>query len=66
MTEFQSCNPTPGHISRENYNLKRYMHPNVFAAQFTIATYVFIDNQMDKEDVVCMYVYTHTHTQTHI
>ena len=24
-----SCNPTPGHISRENSNLKRYMHPSV-------------------------------------
>ena len=23
------CNPTPGHISRENYNLKRYILPNV-------------------------------------
>ena len=22
-------NPTPGHISRENHNLKRYMNPNV-------------------------------------
>ena len=24
-----SCNPIHGHISRENSNLKRYMHPNV-------------------------------------
>ena len=24
-----SSNPTPGHISRENYNSKGYMHPNV-------------------------------------
>ena len=24
-----SSNPTPGHISGENYNSKRYMHPNV-------------------------------------
>ena len=23
------CNPPPGHISRENSNSKRYMHPNV-------------------------------------
>ena len=22
-------NPTPGLISRENHNLKKYMHPNV-------------------------------------
>ena len=27
-----SCNPTPGHISRENYNLKRYMYPNVHSS----------------------------------
>ena len=38
-----SCNLTPGHISRENHDLKRYMHPNVHctrmftAALFTIA-----------------------------
>ena len=24
-----SSNPTPGHISRQNYNSKRYMHPYV-------------------------------------
>ena len=24
-----SSNPTPGHISGENSNSKRYMHPNV-------------------------------------
>ena len=29
-----SSNPTPGHISisRENYNLKRYMHPYVHSS----------------------------------
>ena len=26
---YDPANPTPGHISRENSNLKRYMHPNV-------------------------------------
>ena len=26
---YDSRNPTPGHISKENHNLKRYMHPNV-------------------------------------
>ena len=26
------CNPTPGHISRQNYNLKRYMHSNVHSS----------------------------------
>ena len=32
-----SNNPTPGHMSGENYNLKRYMHPMFIAALFTVA-----------------------------
>ena len=28
-TTMQSSNPTPGHLSRVNNNLKRYMYPNV-------------------------------------
>ena len=32
-----SSNPTPGHISREKHNLKRYRHLMFFAALFTIA-----------------------------
>ena len=31
-----SSNPTPGHISGENCNSKRYMHPIFIAALFTI------------------------------
>ena len=27
-----SCNSSSGHISRENYNLKRYMHPSVHSS----------------------------------
>ena len=27
-----SCNPTPGHTSGENYNSKRYRHPNVHSS----------------------------------
>ena len=27
-----SCNPTPGHVSRENYNSKRYRHLNVHSS----------------------------------
>ena len=27
-----SSNPTPGHLSRQNYNLKRYMHPYVHSS----------------------------------
>ena len=38
-----SNNPTPGHISGENYNSKRYMHPSVhfsiiYNSQDTAAT----------------------------
>ena len=27
-----SSNPTPGQISGENYNLEKYMHPNVHSS----------------------------------
>ena len=30
-TTLQSSNPTLGHVFRENHNLKRYMHPNVYS-----------------------------------
>ena len=37
-TTVRSSNPTPGHISRENHNLKRYVCPNVNSSNiFTIA-----------------------------
>ena len=36
-----SYNPTPGHISRENDNLKRYMHPSVHSST--------IYNSQDRE-----------------
>ena len=36
-TTIWPSNPTPGHISRESHNLKRYMYPRIFiAAPFTI------------------------------
>ena len=52
-----SSNPTPEHISRENHNLKRHMHPSVHSgtihsSQDMEATYMSIDRGMDKEDVV--------------
>ena len=31
------CNPTPGHISREKYGLKRFMYSSVHEALFTMA-----------------------------
>ena len=36
-TSIWSSNPTPGHIFGTNYNLKRYMHPNVNWSTFTIS-----------------------------
>ena len=52
-----SSNLTPGHISVENYNLKRYMHPSVhcitiYNSQDMEATSVSIDRWMDKEDII--------------
>ena len=47
----------PGHISRENHNSKRYMHPSVYCStvynsQDTDATYMSTDRGRGKEDVV--------------
>ena len=57
-----------GHISGENHDSKRYMHPNVhcrniYSSQDIEATQVSINRRMDKEDAV--YTHTHTHTHTH-
>ena len=59
---------SPGHISGENHDSKRYMHPNVhcrniYSSQDIEATQVSINRRMDKEDAV--YTHTHTHTHTH-
>ena len=39
---------------------KRYMHPSAHCST------VYNSQDMDKEDVVCIYIYTHTHTHTYI
>ena len=36
-TTIPSSNPTPGHLSKENHKLKRYLHPNIHCTLFTIA-----------------------------
>ena len=36
-TTIKSSNSISGHLSRENHNLKRYMHPMLVEALFTIA-----------------------------
>ena len=47
-------------------NLKRHIHLNVhisiiFNSQDMGATQMSINREMDKEDVVCIYKYIHTH-----
>ena len=53
-------NPTTGHISRENHNSKRCMHPNVhcstiYNSQVMETTSLPTDRRMDKGDVVHIY-----------
>ena len=50
-----SSNPSPGHIPRENSNLKIHMYPSVHSStvynrQDVEATYMSIHKRMDKED----------------
>ena len=52
-----SSTPTPGHISGENHNSERYLHPNVHCStihdsQNMEATLMSISRGMDKKDVV--------------
>ena len=55
-----SSTSTPGHISRQNYNSKRYMyssdHSSIIHNSQDMKTFqMSSDRQMDKEDV---YIYT--------
>ena len=62
-----SSSPTPRHISGENSNSKRYMHPyahssTIYNSQDMETILMSIDRWMDKEDVV--YIHNgilHTH-----
>ena len=56
----RSSSPTLGHISGQNYNLKRHMHPSVhcstiYNSQGMEATYLSINRGTAKEDMVHMY-----------
>ena len=68
-----SSNPTPGHISGQNSNPKRYMHPKVhsstiYNSQDIEANYMFIHRWVNEEMwyvvhmcvcvCVCVYAYT--------
>ena len=58
-------NPTPRHISGQNYNSERYMHPYVLAALFTIAKAWKQPNCPSTAERIKMwhiYIYTHIHT----
>ena len=51
-----SSNPTPGHISGQNCNSKRYMHPSVHSSTIHNShsmetTYMSTDREMDKDVV---------------
>ena len=55
--------PTPGHIYKENSNLKIHMHPYVHSSaicnsQDMEAAQVFINRWVDKEDTVYMKYYS--------
>ena len=59
-TTIWSSNPTPGHICRQNYNSKRYMHPcvhnsSIHNSQDVETILKSIDRGMGKEDVVHIY-----------
>ena len=63
-----SCNPTPSHVSRQNSNSKRCIHPYHIAALFAIVKHGSkwnVHGQMDKDHVVYTHTHTHTHTYTH-
>ena len=63
-----SSNPTPGHVSGQNCNSKRYMYPYVHSStiqnsQDMETPYAFINRWTDKDDAVHTHTHTHTHTQ---
>ena len=60
-----SSSPTPGHISRQNCNLKTYMHPVFIEALFTITKpwkQTTINRWIKK--MWCIYIYTQTYIYT--
>ena len=66
-----SSNPTSRHISGENSDSKRYMHPSVhsntvYNSQDMEAIYMSIDRRMNKEDVVCVYICTTSSLSIHL
>ena len=59
-TTMWPSNPSPGHICRQTYNSKRYMHPyvhnsTIHNSQDVETTLKSIDSGMDKKDVVHIY-----------
>ena len=60
ITTIWSSNPTPGHISREDHNSKKYMHPSVhchttYNSQDMETTYMATNRRVDEEDVIHEY-----------
>ena len=59
-TSIWSSNPTPGHMSGENHNLKRFKHLNVhcsiiYNSQDMEETWMSINRGINKEVVVHIY-----------
>ena len=55
----RSNNPTPGHISGQNYNSKRYTHPyvhngTIHNSQDMKITWIHVHKWMNKEDMIHM------------
>ena len=62
-------NFTPGHILRQNYNLKRCMHPYVHSSTiYNSKTWKRpkcpSKDKWNKKDAVYTHTHTHTHTRT--
>ena len=64
-----SSNSSPGHIPKQNYNLKRYMciyvhSSTIYNSEDMETIWMPIDRWMDKEDVIHTHTHTHKHTHT--
>ena len=61
ITTIWSSNPTPGHVTAENSNSERYIHPHVHCSaisnsQDMESTNMSINRGVDKEDVVHIHI----------
>ena len=57
-TTVWSSNPTPGHRSRENHNLKRYMYPKIHCSTIYNSPDMEPKCQLAEEWIKMWYIYT--------